>query len=493
MDPDLLEAVTGTPAEQVMSLLEPAVATGLLIEQPDGFDYRFSHALVRDALYAGLGRLARARLHLRTGESLAALPGTDPVRLAHHFARAAKVGGAARAVTHACEAARQAGARLAYAEAVELWELALGALAADDVAGRCAVLTRLGQARRTAGDAEGAFRDLDEAIGLARRAGDRAALVDAITVLGGLAVWHWRPYGVVDDEMVGVLEDLLAGPLDDRDRAALLGTLGMELYYGPRRADGERHATEAVRIARRLGDPRLLARTLNNCLLAAWIPGRNAERLRLAEEMLALPGLPVADQLIARVFRMSCLLRAGELAEWDRDLFRCRQLLGDSPRPELEAMIRISETARRTVEGDWDQAEALLEYGRVRYGASLWGADYRRLLTLYTVRRGQGRVGEILDELVTMADRPLAARLRIPDPEEVYGRLAPYAGQLIVAGIGSAGWGSVHHVLASLAKRMGRDDLAEEHSREALSMHERLGLIYWAEQSRTLIHTFTVT
>lgn len=47
------------------------MATGLLHELPDRFDYRFSHALVRDALYAELGRLDKARLHLRAGEAIA--------------------------------------------------------------------------------------------------------------------------------------------------------------------------------------------------------------------------------------------------------------------------------------------------------------------------------------------------------------------------------------------------------------------------------------
>lgn len=79
----------------------------------------------------------------------------------------------------------------------------------------------------------------------------------------------------------------------------------MGLYYGPRRAEGERHALEAVRIARRLEEPELLVRTLNNYLLAAWVPDRNAERLRAAEEMPALPELPRVAELAARLGRTS--------------------------------------------------------------------------------------------------------------------------------------------------------------------------------------------
>ncbi|MGS2647715.1 hypothetical protein [Streptosporangium sp. LJ11] len=84
------------------------MASGLLAEPPGGPDYRFSHALVRDALLSGLGRLPRARLHLLAGECLETRPGTEPATLAHHFAAAVRVGGAAKAVEHASRAAGRA-------------------------------------------------------------------------------------------------------------------------------------------------------------------------------------------------------------------------------------------------------------------------------------------------------------------------------------------------------------------------------------------------
>ncbi|MGJ6964142.1 BTAD domain-containing putative transcriptional regulator [Streptosporangium sp. G11] len=534
---DVLEAVTGIPAERVMSLLEPAVASGLLAEPPGGPDYRFSHALVRDALLSGLGRLARARLHLRTGECLETRPGAEPATLAHHFAAAARVGGASRAVEHASRAAGRAAAQLAYTEAVELWELALNSLPAGGGGrARCALLTELGQARRTVGDATAARRDVDEAIELALRLGDRDALISAMTVAGGLALWLWRPYGVVDAAMVAVLEDLLAGPLGDRDRAALLGTLAVELHYGPRRAEGERHAARAVEIARDLDDPALLARTLNNYLLACWVPGRNPERLRAAEEMLALPRLPRATELVARVLRMACLLRAGDLTGWDLDLARCERLVEEVRRPELEAMVRIAQTARCTLEGRWADAESLVtRFGKMGYGSSVWGQEFRLLLTTFTCDRGRGRVAETLDELLASAEDPslaplrpiavlaaldsgrpdlarelvarwgtevaddwisdflipvwglVAAGLGVPDPEELYDRLAPHADQLIVAGTGSTAWGSTHLVLAELAARLGRAGRAREHAREAAETHRRLGLAYLEERSLRLL------
>ncbi|WP_189241490.1 BTAD domain-containing putative transcriptional regulator [Planobispora rosea] len=545
VDVDLLAAVTATPEEQIMSLLEPAVVTGLLVEA--GEDYGFSHALVRDTLYAELGRVEAARTHLRIGEALETLPAGDAgeeasraAALAHHFGRAVRVGGRAKAVRYASEAARKATVQLAHDEAVVLWELALSALPAADTSARCAVLTELGRARRTVGDAERARHDLEQAVELALRTGDREALIAAVVVFGGQSVWNWRLYGAVDERMVAVLEDLLAGPLAERERAALLGTLGVELFYGPRRAEGERLAREGVEIARRIGDPALTATTLNNYYIAAWVPEREAERRAVAEEILALPGLPRVTEVIARVFRMASLLRAGELAEWDRDLARCERLLGETGRPELEAMVRIAETARRTLDGDWAAAEALTaRFSSLLEGSSLWGQDFPRLVAAFTCAREQGRVPGVLGEIVARARDPLlvplrpvavlaaldcgeaglageliaewgtgirddwtadlllvvwgqvAARLGTPDPQEMYGRLLPYADRLVVSGMGISGWGSHHLVLAELAARLGRTGQAAEHARRAVRAHRRLGLAHWEKRALDLLASLT--
>ncbi|MEU8799058.1 BTAD domain-containing putative transcriptional regulator [Spirillospora sp. NPDC048819] len=529
---DVLETVTDMTPEQVMTAMEPAIATGLLVEPPAGEtpsapDYRFAHALVREALYAGLSRLERSRLHLRVGEALEpVLPEAESATLAHHFAQAAKLGGtdrtarADKAVEHACRAARHATGQLAHTEAVDLWALALSVLPPGRDAERARIRTELGQARRTVGRPEEARRDWEDAVRIARAIGDRDALIPAVTAIGGPSLWNWRPYGVVDGEMVAIIEDLLAGPLADADRAALLGALALELHYGPRSAEGERHAAEAVEIARKAGDVPLLARTLNNYLLAAFRPGRNTERRAAAEELANLPGLPVSGEVMARVFLMSCLLRDGDVPGWDRELARCETLLDAAPRPELESMVRVAQTARSTLDGRWDEAEALLAHD-MQFGSTLWGSRFRRLVTTFTCRRAQGRVPEMLDELVAAAEEPLlvplrpvavlaaveadrpalaheligrwgtgipddwvadfllpvwglvAARLGTPDPGDLYRRLLPYADQFVVAGMGTACWGSTHLVLAELAHRTGDDDAARDHTRAARDVHKQ--------------------
>ncbi|WP_083975378.1 AfsR/SARP family transcriptional regulator [Herbidospora daliensis] len=531
---DVLERVTGSDAEQVMSRLEPAVGTGLLVESGDG--YRFSHALVRDALYAGLPRLARARLHLRAARALEGLPSVEVSTLAHHFGLAARVGGAAKAVDHAVAAARQSAARHAYDEAAAFWARALAALGPGDQARRCDLLIEHGQALRAVGDPEGARVALVEAVGLAADLGDRAALIRAVSVFSDPTVWNWQPYGWVDDRLVGVLDGLLREPLGTAERAAVLGVLGLELGYSPRRAEGEAMAAEAIELARLTGDDDLRVRTINGYLVIADLTGREAERTAVTDEMLAIPGLPARTEIVARVFRMSNLLRGGRLAEWDRELARCRHLLTEARRPELTAMVLNAESAMRVLRGEWDEAERLAgEFGGLLGATTMWGRDYPRLVTVFVSRRAQGRTAEILPELVAYAARPemiplrpaailatldvgdlggarrmvaewgtdipdnwstgfltvlwaeISCLLATPDPGALYARLRPYSERIVVSGTGTAALGSTHLPLARLARAMGDPALARRHAEAALTLHERLGLTHWAAESRRIL------
>ncbi|GAA0383905.1 ATPase AAA [Acrocarpospora corrugata] len=537
---DVLAAATAVPAEEVMSALEPAIATGLLVEPPDGHDYRFSHALVRDALYAGLGRLRAARLHLKAGEALESLPGEDATLrlplLAHHFGMAARVGGAARAVEYATAAARQAGAQRAYDEAVELWRRALAVLGGHDPGRRCDLLVELGLAHRDVGSIDGALAAVEEAIELASSNGLRDRLVAAVTVFGGLSVWFVRAHGVVDGRLVTILEELLAGPLKDEERAALLGTLGVELVFGPRREEGERLAAEGVELARRIGDPALLVRLLNNYVLTAWVPWRHRERAAAGDEMLSTPGIRPAAEIVGLVMRMDERLKNGELAEWAAHQARAEALAREVRRPELTAMLRVAQAAHASMHGRWDAAERLAAEATALLSATtIWGYAAPEMITVYSCRRAQGRVGEILDRLVSWAGEPdmyllraiavlgaldvgdealareliarwgteirddwsvefnmvvwgyVAARLGTPDRAELYRRIAPFGDRLISIGTGMTCWGSTHQVLAALAEAMGDRVRALDHAERAHACHERLGLTYWSARSAELL------
>jgi hypothetical protein len=331
-------------------------------------------------------------------------------------------------------------------------------------------------------------------------AGDDAAVIRAVTVLGDVTPWLLRPYGVVDESMVGLLEGLLAGPLDDGDRAAVLGVLGVELYYGPRRADGQAHTAAAVDLARRLGGTPLLAQTLNNRILSCWEPEHEATRRAVTDEMLALPGLARTAELVARVHRMAVLIRAGELDEYDADLARCRQLLTEVRRPDLDSVVTLAVANRLSLDQKWDELASLaLAYRESLAGTTFWGRQFNSLIALFTARRGQSRVAEVVDDLVEHAEDPMfrplrpsavlavvesgdpdrareliarwgtdiphdwstdfavaqwalvSARLGVPDRARMAALLEPYADWFVTSGTGGACWGSARPILEVLA------------------------------------------
>ncbi|WP_066362369.1 BTAD domain-containing putative transcriptional regulator [Herbidospora mongoliensis] len=539
---DVLAGAAGIDPARLLLLLEPAVATGLLVEIDGGWDYRFSHALVQEALYGELTRLQRAQLHGRIGEAAESLGGGDLDRvpvLAHHFAQAARVGHAEKAVAYAVKAAEQAAAGLAYDEAVRYWELALAAHGPAGTSRRCRLLIELGRARRLTGDVLGARAPLDEAVDLATRLGEDDAAIEAASVFGGVTLWNWRSYGVVDPRMVSVLRDQLAKlPEGDlRRRAELLGTLAVELYYGPLRAEGLAHATEAVSLARRTGDPHLLARTLNNYVIAAWSPERDADRFAAAAEILTLPGLAKLTEVISRLHRMQGLMQDGQIAEYDAELARCQRLTGELRIPEITAQVNYAASGRAVLSGDWAEARRLSALANEWYRrTSLWGPDVIDLMSEFYSGWSAGEVPPALvTTLVDRADDPsdrllrptailatwesgrrslsedlldrwgatidrdwswqftawqwalVAARLGRPAPETMLGTLLPVAGQIATLGTGCVSWGSMHEAVAELYEALGDPDRARDHARQAARTHRELAIPHLERRSAALL------
>ena len=98
-----LEAVSRLDSGETEDALDVALVSGLVADDagPPG-RYRFSHALVRDTIYASVGAVRRARLHANVGAALEARGDVDShlAQLAHHFALAAPVLGPAEGVDY---------------------------------------------------------------------------------------------------------------------------------------------------------------------------------------------------------------------------------------------------------------------------------------------------------------------------------------------------------------------------------------------------------
>jgi hypothetical protein len=95
------------------------------------------------------------------------------------------------------------------------------------------------------------------------------------------------------------------------------------------------------------------------------------------------------------------------LAEYDADLARCRHLLAEVARPDLASVVLLAEMSRVSLDRDWTRLAEMA----VRFRDAYWGRHFNSLIALCTARRAQGRVAEVVDELVSRAD-PAFAPLR---------------------------------------------------------------------------------
>ncbi len=98
-------AQSGLADAALHAALEQAVAHGMIEEVPSQrLAYRFTHELVRRALYDRMPGLRRAELHLRVAEALERAHGAGESRgmpeLAYDFAAAAPVDGPRRAIEY---------------------------------------------------------------------------------------------------------------------------------------------------------------------------------------------------------------------------------------------------------------------------------------------------------------------------------------------------------------------------------------------------------
>jgi tetratricopeptide (TPR) repeat protein len=137
-----LEVLAGAGADDgtaVASALDQAVAGGFVEELPTPTGaFRFTHELVRRAVYDRLGGLRRAELHLRVGEALERAHAADLSRivpeLASHFTLAAAVAGPARGIDYNLRAAEAAVDAAAFADAADRLSSALALGIPDDQA-----------------------------------------------------------------------------------------------------------------------------------------------------------------------------------------------------------------------------------------------------------------------------------------------------------------------------------------------------------------------
>jgi class 3 adenylate cyclase len=377
-DVELLERVTGLAPESLLAALEEALHARLISETPAVIGrYGFAHAIVREALYDELSTARRLRLHKRIGGALEELHAGEieaylPA-IARHYLEAAPTGDAERAIDYALRAARLALYQTAYEEAAGHCEAALEVVdfAEQPEELRATLLLALGDARWRAGDAAPAQKAYADSIAVARVRNDPELFARAVLGLAGAGVraW-WVKIGVVDEQLIAYLEEALAGlPGGDSEmRARLLACLAQELYFVPRSlARRAALRTEAVAMARRVGDGATLGYVMYTSILANYTPelfeepgiGDLANEMQTLAEQLADPELMAVKHLALAAIAMN----RGDMAAVDAEIAGHARLADQTRQPMHQAMLAVYRAMRAHVDGRFAEAEQFAREG----------------------------------------------------------------------------------------------------------------------------------
>jgi len=541
-DVEVVAEAAEVDVDAVLEAVDAAMAAGLVVEDEQRLSwFRFTHALVAEALYEATGRLRRARQHRRIGEAAArAWAGQDERagEIARHWLLAAELdpATAAQAATYAANAARVADARLAPEDAAELWQQAL---AAADLAGdsardvdRYSLLIGLATSLDRAGsprDGLPLFVQAMEYTLTQLTAGgiNSSRLVTA--ALGAIAEPAWYPvdYGDVDERLIGILKRTLPHLTDPIQRSLILSCLATASYYDDNPVRSAALSDQALTLGRPTADNVSLAHLLHLRVMALYGPDYPEQCLRTINELLGLPDLPLPLAASARLSRVRVLMLLGHSADAAAELdllVPFAKQLGSLP---LRLQLDRCRAALLLLAGRWPEAESLSRAAfdssaRMKWIVAQAARTVQRWEAAYLTGNSADLVGElraaveatgipalrsILVMALTQARRTEEARLALrclaPGPKDyawlytqcwsllaasrlgetgltarLRGELLPYRQLGCVAGLAVVS-GSVAYFTGEAALALGDPDAALEDLAIASKIAERMGTRHW--------------
>jgi DNA-binding SARP family transcriptional activator len=543
---DALAQVGGQSPEDVLGLLDEAIGEGIIAEAPGAAHrMRFSHVLLRDALYEELGASRRTQLHRQIGETLEGLYAGDPdphlAELAYHYWEAGPSGDPRKAYDYARRAGERATRLLAHEETARLFGLALRVIetgAPVEDSERCETLLALGAAQLRAGEADPARATFLAAAELARTLSGSEALARAALGYGGRYTWM-AARG--DPQMIPLLEEALSGLPggDSALRAKVLARLSCAVRDQPFRERRLRLSEEAVEMARRLGDLQTLSYALDARCIVIDGPDTYEEFGATCAEVVRLARATgeTERELQGHIYRQLFELEGGNITGARKELAAAGRLAEETREPAYRWYPAGTGATLALFEGRFDDAAERIpkayELGRDAQVMNS-AASYRLQMLVLHLERGHppyqesalrelvaryptytilhcalarflvaGRAQEataLLDELaeddfarlyvdeeylaeLTLLTDACAALGRVDHAQRLYDKLVPFA-NLIASGYPEMILGSVERPLGVLAAMGGNWGAAERHFTRAVEVNSAMGGLPWVAHAQ---------
>jgi DNA-binding CsgD family transcriptional regulator len=361
-DTRLLASIAGREFAATLPAIDRAASAGVVRTAAAG-RYRFVHALFREVLYAqqplerriALHRAAAERIEQRHARDL------DPMlpQLAYHWFEATRGGYLPAAVDYCRRAAEQALARRAYGEAAALFEHSLQAadLADEpDLELRFGLLSALGDAQFRSGQSEPAARTYLKCAVLAKRQEWWPRLADAVIALqhvqGQLGIIHLASIPLHTLALEHLPEHANAM------RARLLASLASACRRAEDQAQGRAAFAESIRIAREVGDDRVLFECLCQALLVLQPAPEAARQTALVREALAIAERLGPDEAIlaATSGLLFPLSKLGAYVELESQLQRLQVRAEAARHPHYRQVAAGFEAQLAILHGRWTDA-----------------------------------------------------------------------------------------------------------------------------------------
>jgi DNA-binding winged helix-turn-helix (wHTH) protein/DNA polymerase III delta prime subunit len=391
----LLARLSELDVETVAARLAPALAVRLLSPVAHTLGgFRFTHGLIRAALYEDIEPDMRSQLHARAAlalEAQAPCPSDETLaEICRHFNAAAPAHDQGRALDYSLRAAESALRCLAYEDAAAHLGRALEriGLGANDPAQRLQILLSLADAQTRAGDHAQARSALRAAVELARA----LALPEALAQAAELRAQPIED-GELDPEQEALLREALARlPADHVRRAKLEALLARALCYSGQLAERVSLALSARERARALA-PLAQADTLRVCHDALSEPAHLALRITIADQLLQLAHTLGDCTLLMNAARAQIQdqLERGDLAAVDSALATLEHLAQRARDPFFSWLAKVYRSMRASVAGDFALAERCAEEARQAGVAPQW-AEHVYATNIIGIWRIQGRM-----------------------------------------------------------------------------------------------------